>query len=120
VPVQQADADQRHAEVAARLEVIPGEYAQAAGVLRERGGDAVLRREVSHRGRRPGKLRAGLVPPRACQVLAQIVTGIPEPAQEAPVSREADEALRRHLGQQRYRVLPGPLPAARINRGKKV
>ncbi len=42
VPVQQADPDQRHAEVAGRLEVVAGQDAQAAGVLRQRGGDAEL------------------------------------------------------------------------------
>src|ERR1022692_2988310 len=106
MPVQQADADQRHAEVAAGLEMIPGEYAQAARILRERGGDAVLRREISHRGRRLSKLRAGLIPPRAGQVVAQLVRGVAEPAQEPPVGGEASEALLRRLSQQRYRGLP--------------
>ena len=55
VPVQQPDPDQRHAEVAGRLQVIPGQDAQAAGVLRQRGGDPVLRGEVRHAPRdRPG------------------------------------------------------------------
>ena len=42
VPVQQTDPDQRRAEVAGRFQVIAGQDAEAAGVLRERGGDAVL------------------------------------------------------------------------------
>jgi hypothetical protein len=44
--VEQADADERHAEVAGRLEVVAGEDAEAAGVLRQRLGDAELGREV--------------------------------------------------------------------------
>ena len=43
VPVQQADADDRDAEVARGLQVVAGQDAEAAGVLREDGGDAVLR-----------------------------------------------------------------------------
>ena len=44
--VQQADADERHAEVGRRLQVIAGEHAEPAGVLRERLGDPELGREV--------------------------------------------------------------------------
>ena len=44
--VQQADADQRQAEVGGRLEVVAGEHAEAAGVLRQGLGDAELGREV--------------------------------------------------------------------------
>jgi hypothetical protein len=42
VPVQQADPDQRHAEVAGRLQMVAGEDAEAAGVLGQRGRDAEL------------------------------------------------------------------------------
>ena len=70
VPVQQPDPDQRHAEVAGGLQVVPGQDAQAAGVLRQRGGDAVLGREVGdRRGARLGQPGAR-VPARARHVLA--------------------------------------------------
>ena len=49
VPVEQTDADHRHAEVAGGLEVVAGEDAETAGVLRQHRGDAVLRREVGDR-----------------------------------------------------------------------
>lgn len=42
VPVEQADADDRDAEVAGGLEVVAGQDAEPAGVLGQRGGDAVL------------------------------------------------------------------------------
>ncbi len=42
VPVEQADADQRGAEVAGGLEVVAGQDAEPAGVLRQGGGDAEL------------------------------------------------------------------------------
>jgi hypothetical protein len=56
-PVEQPHADQRHAEVGGRLEVVAGEDAESAGVLREHGGDAELRGEVRDRG---GRVRAAL------------------------------------------------------------
>jgi hypothetical protein len=42
VPVEQADADQRYAEIAGRLEVVAGEDAEAAGVLRQDRADPEL------------------------------------------------------------------------------
>ena len=42
VPVEQSHADQRDAQVAGRLEMVAGEDAEAAGVLRQGGGDAEL------------------------------------------------------------------------------
>ena len=50
--VQQANPDERHTEIGRRLEVVTGENAEAARVLRERLGDAELGREVRHRGER--------------------------------------------------------------------
>ena len=49
--VEQPDADDRHAEVAGRLEVVAGEDAETAGVLRQHLGDAELGREVADRAR---------------------------------------------------------------------
>ena len=49
--VEQADAHDRHADVGGRLEVVAGEDAQAAGVLRQRRGDAELGAEVGDRRR---------------------------------------------------------------------
>ena len=55
--VQQAHADQRHAEVRRRLQVVSGQDAQAARVLRQDLGDAELGREVGNA--RPGRRRPG-------------------------------------------------------------
>ena len=52
LPVEQADADDRHAEVAGRLQVVAGQDPQAAGVLRQHLGDAELGREVADALRR--------------------------------------------------------------------
>ena len=44
--VEEPDADERHAELAGRLEVVAGQHAEAARVLRQGLGDAELGREV--------------------------------------------------------------------------
>ena len=43
LPVEQADPDERHAQVGRRLEVVPGEDAEPAGVDRERLAQPELR-----------------------------------------------------------------------------
>ena len=57
--VQQADGDERQAEVGGRLEVVAGEHAEPAGVLRQRLGEPELGGEVGDElergvGARPG------------------------------------------------------------------
>ena len=55
--VEQADADERDAERRRRLQVVAGEHAEAAGVLRDRLGDAELGREVRDPAERAGGSR---------------------------------------------------------------
>ena len=55
VAVEQPDADERDAEVGRRLEMVAGEHAETARVLRERLGDAELRA----RSTRPSAAQAG-------------------------------------------------------------
>ena len=57
--VEQADADQRDAEVGGGLEVVTGQDAQAAGVLRQHLGDAELGGEVGDARRRLGARATG-------------------------------------------------------------
>ena len=61
--VQQADGDERHAEVRRRLEVVAGEHAEAAGVLRHGLADAELGREVGDLAQRRAVAAAE---PRRC------------------------------------------------------
>ena len=51
--VEEADAGERHAEVARRLEVVAGQHAEAARVLRQHLGHAELGREVRRRATGP-------------------------------------------------------------------
>ncbi len=60
VPVEEPDSDQRHAQVAGALQVIAGEDAEAAGIERQAGIEAVLHAEV---GDRPVELRVALREP---------------------------------------------------------
>ena len=89
-PVEQAHADQRDAEVGGRLEVVAGEDAEAAGVLREHGGDAELRREVRDGAGRVGAALA-LVPLVARQVAVEVAAGGLEPVEEAAVGGQLVE-----------------------------
>ena len=58
--VQQPDADERHAEVGRRLQMVAGEHPEPAGVLRERLGDAELGREVGDEIERRALAPSGL------------------------------------------------------------
>ena len=109
--VEQADADDRHAEVGGRLEVVAGEDAETAGVLGQHGGDAELGGEVSDGG--GSALRLGgeaLEPAVAVHVVVQIALDELEVAQIAAVARERVEPLARDGCQQLQRGVAGGLP----------
>jgi hypothetical protein len=53
VVVEEADRDERQADVVGRFEVVAGEHPESAGVLGQRGGHAELGGEVGHRLERP-------------------------------------------------------------------
>ena len=93
--VEQADADDRHAEVGGRLEVVAREDAEAAGVLRQRGGDAELRREVGdRRGHALGLLAApALVPAGLAEVAVEVLLGGVDPLDEGRVGGEPLELV---------------------------
>ena len=105
VPVQQPHRDQRDAQVAGRLQVIAGQDAEAARVLRQRGGDAVLGREVRDRGRPLGCTRiCGCVPAGLGGVLAQVPLDRAQPATEVLVGRERGDPGRRQDAEHRDRI----------------
>jgi len=105
VPVQQPHRDQRDAEVAGRLQVITGQDAEAARVLRQGGGDAVLGREVRDRGRPLESARIGVrVPAGLGGVLAQVPLGRAQPAEKILVGRERGDPGRRQHAEHRGRI----------------
>ena len=87
VAVEEPDADEGDAEVARRLQVVAGQHAEAAGVLRQRLGDAELRREVGDQPQRAGLpgLGPGLEPAGRGEVAVELVLGLLEVAEEARV-----------------------------------
>ena len=119
VLVEQADADQRYAEVAGRLEVVAGEDAETTGVLRQHRGDAVLRGEVGDRLRRLG---TGLLlePAVAGEVLLEVRVGQLEAAQEALVRGQLLEPGGGHRTQGLDRVTTARDPDLRVDGGEDV
>lgn len=118
VPVEQAHADQRDAQVAGGLEMVAREDAEAPGVLRQGGGDAELGREVGDGGGQVGGLR--LVPAVAADVLAQVVADRGETAQEAAVLGELREPSARHAAEQSYGVAAALGPALGVDGPEEV
>ena len=141
VAVEEADADDRDAEVAGGLEVVAGQDAEPARVLRQRLAEAELGREVGDRAgrlrqravparRRPGA-RSGARRPRqplaearhrrpapasrAGAAAASIATGLPEAAASpsGSTSREHGRDLRIPASRR------GCAPAARAARGRR-
>ena len=76
--VEEADADQRHAQVRGRLQVVAGEDAEAAGVLRQDFGDAEFGGEVGDAG--GGVAAQALVPAGLLQVPVQVLGRRLDPA----------------------------------------
>ncbi len=113
VPVQQADTDQRYGEVAGRLQVVTGQDAQAARVLREDVGDAVFRGEVGDRADRRTGL--GLEPAVVGHIVVQVGYGQLEPAKEGVVVGQLVEPGRRDLAEQLDRVTAGAPPQLRVD-----
>ena len=113
VPVEEADADQRHAEVAARLEVVAGQHAEAAGVLGERLGDPELGGEVGDGLQR--RVLAGLEPAIAVEVALVLVAHLAEEAHEAGVVDQRVEPLARHHAEHADRVVDRRVPRVGVD-----
>ena len=68
--IHEADADERHAEVAGFLAVIAGEHAEAAGVDRQRLVQRELGGEIGDRW--PLRVRDTVLPPGVCAPRARV------------------------------------------------
>ncbi len=116
--VEQAEGDDRHAEVAGGLQVIARQDPESAGVLRQGRGDAVLRREV--RDADGGIRSEGLEPPRRLKIGMQVRAGALDPVDETVVPGELGQPLRGHFAQQAHRVLAARPPDARVDGREEV
>ena len=116
--VEQADADDRHADVGGRLEVVAGEDAEPAGVLRQRGRDAELGAEVGD-GRRDAALGLVAAPLLVPAVLAEVAVEAllrpRHPLDEGRVAREALELVGGDGRQHGDRVVPHGAPALGVD-----
>ena len=121
VSVEQADADDRDAEVAGGLEVVAGQDAEATGVLRQHRRDPELRGEVADRPWHAGVGRSSaLEPPVPRQVGVQVRHGLVEQGPEGLVRGQRREALPADRTQQAHGVAPGLLPQVGVDGGEHV
>ena len=118
VPVQESDTDERHTEIAGRLQMISGQHAESAGVLRKGFGDAELGREVRNLAER--RSGAGLEPTRGIEVVLQLVVDLGEEAHERRVADQCFEAIRRDEPEQPDRVVHGRVPSVGIDPAEQV
>ncbi|CAH0295935.1 hypothetical protein SRABI128_04027 [Microbacterium sp. Bi128] len=120
--VQESDADQRHAKVRSRLQVVPGQDAKAARVLGQDLGDAELRREIGDACRRA--VAQALVPARLFQVLVEVIgRGVDAPHHvlvrgEALQLFPADQAQESHGVVGALRPDPGVEPLEKLPGGR--
>ena len=119
--VEQPDGHERHTEVRRRLQVVAGEHAEAAGVVRQDLRDAELHREVADGlGQVHAVLALGLVPAGFTQVRSEVVGELTHGDDGLGVRRELGEAGRRDLAEHPDRVVPAALPGLGIERGEQV
>ncbi len=99
--------------------MVTGEDAQAAGVLGQHRGDAVLRGEV---GDRPGRVRPRVpaVPAVPAQVVVQGAARLRQPVGELRVGGELVQPVPAHLPQQPHRVVADAVPQDRVDGGEDV
>ena len=117
-PVHQPDPHQGDAQAAGRLEVVAGQHAQAAGVLREGLGDAELGREVGDTPQRAGP--PGLEPPGSLQVAPQLGVHLVEETHEARIGGELVQTLPAHQAEEPHGVVEGRLPYLRVHPPEEV
>jgi hypothetical protein len=112
--VEQPDRDERQRAIGGLLEDVAGQRAQAAGVDRQRGVDAVLGAEEGH-----GPIGAGRAGRRrgACEVGADGLLHGLAASHEVGVGGGALQRAERRFGEQAHRVLAAQLPTPSVDRG---
>lgn len=115
VPVEQSHADERDSEVAGGLQVVPGEDAEAAGVLGQGGGDTELGGEIGDPGGQAALGLVSLVPPPAGHVVIEVGCGGGEPPQEAAVGGQFGQPGGGHGTEEPDGIAVGGLPALGVD-----
>jgi len=111
--VEQADADERDAQLARRLEVVARENAEASGVDRQAFRQAELHGEVGDPGGRVGAV-TGAEPGLPAQVVVQLVIGAAQLGQEAFVPGRQDELLLPDRSQHPHGIVVRIVPEIRV------
>ena len=120
-PVQQPDADQRHAQVGRGLEVVAGQHPEAAGVVGQHLRDAELHREVADGGGQGRVVLAlALVPAGLAQVGREVVGQLADRHHRLGVGRELREPGGRDLAEQAHGIVARAVPCGRVEGGEQV
>lgn len=120
--VVQTHRDQRQPEIGRRLQMVAGEYPQAARVVRQHLGDAELHREVRDPLGQFGVLFAGelLVPQRPAQVVVQLGGQPVETLDEGVVGGQLLQSRRSDLSEQGNRITADLLPQRGVDLGEQI
>lgn len=122
-PVVQPHRDQRKPEVGCRLQVVAGQDAKPARIVRQHLGDAELHGEVGDAGR-PGACRVILlhllIPHGTGQIGVQRSRQVVEPTQERVIAGKLVESLGIHPAKKRDRVLTQLFPQVGIDCGEQL
>ena len=111
--VEQPDADQRDAEVGGGLEVVTGQDAEAAGVLRQHLGDAELGGEVGDARRRLGARATG-TSAASSRYSSRSSTASCRRRTNRRSLASCGQPLGRHLAEHLDRVAAAALPQRRV------
>ena len=115
--VEKPHPDHRHAQVARRLQMVPGQDPQAARVLRQDLGQAELGRQVGDLAWCPGQ---AVVPGRAFQEALEPPPGRVQQAVDLGVGRRLCQAFPVQRVDDRERVAAGARPGLGVEPGEEL
>lgn len=121
--VEQADGDQRHAQVRGGLQVVTGEDAETAGVDRQGRGDPELHGEVGDRGALAAALRprgGPLEPAAGVEVGAQVADLGAHLGEEGLIAGDLGQTAGGHLREHRDGVLTAVDEGLRIEGAEQI
>jgi len=117
---EDADPDQRDAQVARRLQVVAREHAKTTRIDREALVETELHREVGHRPRPQGR-RVGRAPAIVVlEVVVETPEGVVDPRVQSHLGGAALKRLGGDLLEEGDRVVPGVAPQVRVEVAEQV
>ena len=116
--VAQADADQGHAQVACRLEMVAGQDAESPGIDGQALGDAVFQAEIGHQ-RRVVAVRKGNGAGLPGQIGAQLLEQVLHPVDEKFIPGQGFQGPLGQAVEKSHRIAVAFAPEFAVNLGKK-